>query len=270
MKIKYFFFNHDVKLSNQLTNLGSILPFPDQAMNEGFYVCVEICMCMYICMYIIDSNTTFVCFLRGRVLSLYPGSKTHGSPPVSALWDNRCESLHWTRFWPLKTPSQLFCSAVQPWLGSIWVSSWLGSGYALTLGDCEDRELRCFQSSEHLDNSRSELLLKAGVLLILYWESKGANLPARNFLCCLGPCEVVTVEMLKLFMLWAEISCPCFQDPRWQLLCAFTQRQTCFLSELSLSLLHSHTLCVFRVSPSQVMLQPASDDPCPQFITSYL
>ena len=95
---KIFFFNHDVKLSNQLTNLGSILPFPDQAMNEGFYVCVEICMCMYICMYIIDSNTTFVCFLRGRVLSLYPGSKTHGSPPVSALWDNRCESLHWTRF----------------------------------------------------------------------------------------------------------------------------------------------------------------------------
>lgn len=64
-------------------------------------------------------------------------------------------------------------------------------------------------------------------------------------------------------MLWAEISCPCFQDPRWQLLCAFTQRQTCFLSELSLSLLHSHTLCVFRMSPSQVMLQPASDDPCP-------
>lgn len=168
---------------------------------------------------------------------------TH-SPPVSALWGNKCESWHWTRLWPLETLSQLFCRALQT--GYIWVFMLTG-----------------FRACPHTSGLWGQRIVLLPKFRALGWMTLDVNFaegrsPANGVLRLQGnkpacpelpllcgtawsshsgdanaPCAVV----------WDQLPSPCSQDPR-----CYTKAD--LLSLRALSLLHSQTLCELRVSTS--------------------
>lgn len=190
------------------------------------------------------NNTIFVCFLRRR-LNLFPRMPgIHGSPLVLALWDYRCESLHWACLSPLKNPSPLFGRAVQP--GSL--------GFLTGFGACT--------LSWGLWRQSTVLQCITPVAQSSPWEPRGLNLaegwsPAslvlrinRSKPACLELFHGTSwfpglLEKLMFFTLWSLTSYPPSSSkiPGGSALYSSTKADP--------SLRCSHILHMFMVSPSR-------------------